>query len=53
MGETKTSVKEVIPEVGGRFTLDENVINRKQPPGNRSKPTLLMILSFPCGLESH
>lgn len=27
VGETRTSVKEVIPEVGGTFQLDENVVN--------------------------
>jgi hypothetical protein len=26
MPATETAVKEVIPEVGGNFTLDENVI---------------------------
>lgn len=24
---TQTSVKEVIPDIGGRFSLDENVVN--------------------------
>lgn len=27
MGETRTSVKDVIPDVGGRFTLDQSVVN--------------------------
>ena len=28
MSATQTAVKEVIPEVGGNFTLDDNVIKR-------------------------
>ena len=27
MAETRTSVREVIPDVGGRFSLDEGVVN--------------------------
>lgn len=27
MGETRTSVKDVIPDVGGRFNLDESVVS--------------------------
>ncbi len=27
MGETRTSVKDVIPDVGGRFSLDESVVS--------------------------
>ncbi|KAJ9639625.1 hypothetical protein H2204_003695 [Knufia peltigerae] len=34
VGETRTSVKEVIPEVGGTFQLDENVVN-VLPPGSK------------------
>ena len=32
MDETKTFVKEVIPDVGSSFTLDENVIACGWPP---------------------
>lgn len=27
MGETRTSVRDVIPDIGGRFTLDESVVS--------------------------
>lgn len=41
VGETRTSVKEVIPEVGGTFQLDENVIkgtNTFTPTTSSTKP---------------
>lgn len=31
MGSTRTSVREVIPDVGERFGLDINVVNCVQP----------------------
>ncbi|KAL8712659.1 MAG: hypothetical protein Q9220_003191 [cf. Caloplaca sp. 1 TL-2023] len=34
MPETQSSVKEVIPDIGGNFDLDENVI-AVLPPGSR------------------
>lgn len=36
MGETQTSVKNVIPDVGNRFNLDENVVSGEQTSASRS-----------------
>ncbi|CAO1600497.1 hypothetical protein XANCAGTX0491_004184 [Xanthoria calcicola] len=32
MAETQSSVREVIPDIGGNFTLDQGVIEEKNSP---------------------
>jgi len=52
MDGTRTSVKDVIPDVGERFGLDKNVVNRVQPSPSTVKYDPEISQSFLTARES-
>ena len=53
MGETRTSVKNVIPDVGRRFSLDESVVSGAWTCLRQTKSVTLIFSSVACQLKSH